>query len=371
MIGVTQLDVEEAEARTVALLGVAKDCVYDAQLRRALVGSTGLSAEGVYLAMTEHLEHSPSRAEIARLLRGRLPLEHEATVLLSANVFIGALRALVVAAVSAERVRVWPSSREGELARALVARMDAPWLQLGEREDVATLGPGALHAYARESTLQQIEGRLPSHVRLYAHGPGFGAAFVEADAPLDPAASALARDIVPFEQRGCLSPRIVMVEGDEARAAGFATALANHLRSWEQRVPHGRLLADEQQALIRYANTWAFAGTVAKGSGFVVVHAPGDAPLALCPPGRAMHVVATASESTFRERLTPWLAALTTLGSWHGTLGAGPLGRARKAVLGGMQRPAFDGPVDLRTRGVFLTDTGVDVARSPEILHDL
>ena len=52
-------------------------------------------------------------------------------------------------------------------------------------------------------------------------------------------AKALAEDVVVFDQRGCLSPRFALVEGDDARALAFAEALHDELEALDANIPRG------------------------------------------------------------------------------------------------------------------------------------
>src|SRR3954468_593931 len=74
----------------------------------AIVESTGLTPEGVELAMTKTLEIDATDGEIASLVEraGDAP---RVGVILSANVFVGALRAIAIARAAAPRVVVRPS----------------------------------------------------------------------------------------------------------------------------------------------------------------------------------------------------------------------------------------------------------------------
>ncbi len=86
------------------------------EAREALLASSGLSAEGVALALGAHLETHPAPEHLAALLAsaGRAPGCH---VVLAANVCTAALRALAVAVATAPRVSVRPSRRDPSLAR--------------------------------------------------------------------------------------------------------------------------------------------------------------------------------------------------------------------------------------------------------------
>src|SRR5205823_3120608 len=87
-------------------------------------------------------------------------------------------------------------------------------------------------------------------------------AVVSAAASVADAARALADDVVPFDQRGCLSPRVALVEGDDARAEEFARALHAALSTIEREIPLGTLDDDERAAAARYAQMMPFAGAL-------------------------------------------------------------------------------------------------------------
>src|SRR5690242_6220298 len=112
----------ESRIRDVRALVVAARAVAHrrAAFVPSIVESTGLSAAGVELAFTRHLELDPTDEELRALVEraGDAPA---VAVILSANVFIGALRAVALARAASEDVVVRPSRRDPAFARALVA----------------------------------------------------------------------------------------------------------------------------------------------------------------------------------------------------------------------------------------------------------
>ena len=83
------------------------------EARERLLEVSGLSREGIELALTEHLEVSPTREEIDALLRaseGRGAARCH--VVIAANVCTSALRAIAVGLATARSVVVRPSSRD-------------------------------------------------------------------------------------------------------------------------------------------------------------------------------------------------------------------------------------------------------------------
>ncbi|MCC6526433.1 MAG: proline dehydrogenase [Polyangiaceae bacterium] len=331
------------------------------EARAALAVATGLSRAGIDLALRSHLEHSPSAAELDALLSGaeRAP---RCSVVLAANVCTAALRALACAVACAPLVCVRPSRRDGVLAGLLVREAQhlaayapepgtEPPLELVTELRAA---PGELvHAYGSDATLARLERALPPGVELRAHGSGFGLAAVGADSDLSEAARALAADVVPFDQAGCLSPRVALVAGGAARAEDFALRLDTALDAAARVVPRGVLAPATQAALARFEATFAAVGLARASASHVVGFDPAPEVLVLPPAARAVLVVA-AEPARVAGLVGPYAAALTALGAVGDRNLADAVAalapHARRSALGAMQRPPFDGPVDLRPR---------------------
>lgn len=318
------------------------------EARRVLPSATGLSPENVELCLRECLETHPSDEELAALLDS-VPEAQRVHVVLGANVFVAAHRALALALAASERPQVRPSRREPEMTR-LLAR-GAP----GLFDVVAEIQPAAgdhVFAYGSDDTMRALAAELRPGVVLHAHGSGMGIVVTDPtpgeEATLD-LARAVARDVVPFDQRGCLSPRLLLVQGSAGDARDLARALAEALAELEERIPRGVLHPEERAARLRFRDSWLVAGDVlAAGSGFVSVD---DAllPAAVPPPGRHVHVRFTPDLDHVARGLAPLVTSVAVAGSDAlrrevAELFAG----ARITTAGKMQRPPLDGPVDRR-----------------------
>ncbi len=315
--------------------------------RERLLLSSGLSAQGVDFALLRCLETTPDEAEIAALIRStaRAQVAH---VLLSANVFVAAHRAIAIALSASEQVRVRASRREPEMAELLLA--GAP----GSFQLVNELSPQAgdrLWAYGSDETMDEVAVTLPAGVAFHAHSSGFGVAVLDGPHPeskLSELLSGLAEDTALFDQRGCLSPRVVLLNAEPALAIELARELARELAQLEQRVPRGQLTPQELSEIAKYRDTAHFTGEVFEaGLGFVTVsHA--DSWL-LPPSGRNIHVLTTPN---VLATLSPYRPLLTSC-AFAGDPAVGQALRralpgARVCRFGEMQRPPFDGPVDRR-----------------------
>jgi hypothetical protein len=310
----------------------------------AIVESTGLSPEGVELALTRSLELEATDGELASLVTvaGDAP---SVAVILSANVFVGALRAIALARAASQRVIVRPSRRDPAFARALVEATRDPAITIDETFDVASLDEGEIHVYGRDETIAEVRGSARVPVR--GHGAGMGVAWISGTADLAAAARELSSDVVLFDQRGCLSPRIALVCGD--RADAFAEALHEELERLDATIPRGVVPTDERAAGDRYVATMTYACRALVGRTHAVGVAPPGAPIVLPPPYRHVHVASCESSAAAKKLLEPLSRSIVAVGS-DDVSGARALSpeHARISPLGRMQRPPLDGPVDLR-----------------------
>ena len=322
-----------------------------AELVPEIVESTGLSTEGVELALGGHVEIEATDAELSKLVACAGDVSR-VTVVLAANVFVGALRAIALARAASDDVVVRPSRRDPAFARALVRAANAlgdARVRIDESLEVAGVEEGEIHVYGRDETITDVRAKAREGVRVVGHGSGLGIALVSAAADLSRAARALADDVVVFDQRGCLSPRIALVIGDEARAAALGDALHAELERLGATVPRGDLPADERAASGRYIATMTYACRVLVGNQHAIGIAPPGAPLVLPPPYRHVHVAACASLADAEKLLAPLAKAVVSVGSddLEAARAIAP-SWARPAALGRMQRPPLDGPVDGR-----------------------
>jgi hypothetical protein len=336
-------------ARVEALVASARQVADGAselgrRARAVLVESTGLSPENVEWSLCAALETSPSGGELAALLASVAPAR-AAHVILPANVFVAAHRAIALALAASAVVRVRSSRREPHFARLLLE--GAP----GLFELVDELAPERgdhVFAYGSDTTLAAVHSGLPPGTTLHAHGPGFGIAVVDACHADEAAARALALDIAAFDQRGCLSPRVAFVLGERALAARFAALLAEALAAHARRVPLGRLDDAERADNARFRDTAIYAGPLLPaGPGSVCVT---EGAALIAPAGRNLCVVPAEELAGVLAEVD--VSLVTAVGVAGADALAGNIARvlpgARLSELGRMQRPAFDGPADRR-----------------------
>lgn len=316
----------------------------------SIAESTGLSLAGVELALGSHLEVDATDDEIGQLVDYAGDAER-VVVILSSNVFVGALRAIAIARAASSRVVVRPSRRDPAFAKALVASAGDPAIVIDDDFDVATTGRGdEVHVYGRDETIADVRARVTA-ARVRGHGAGMGIAWIATTSAGDRAAAAraLAADVVVFDQRGCLSPRVALVEGDGDAADAFAEALHAELERLDVAVPRGQLPAEERAASDRYVATMTYACRALVGTHHAIGIAPPGAPIVASPAYRHVHVAACLSLEAASAAIAPMRRAIVAVGSndeRQAKLLAPPW--ARLSPLGQMQKPRLDGPVDRR-----------------------
>ena len=343
---------DAARERVERLLAAARELVdphhpLGRRARRELPALTGLSAAGVERALERCLEHSPPAAELDRLLTSvqPSPVSH---VLLSANVFTAALRAVALGLAASSRVLVRPSRREPLMAQLLAE--GAPGL-FEVVDSLQPLGGEQLWVYGSDSTVEEIRAAQQPGVLLRAHGHGYGAVVAELTARTETTAlaSAVARDIALFDQRGCLSPRLLLCLGDERQVRALAASLAEASVQVERQLPLGRLTPAERAAQARYGESIRYLGELFE-AGAARVGLATQPDLILHPPaGRCLHVLRVEQLERTLGSVAAELVTVAVQGSealWRRVGELVP--QARLAHPGAMQAPPFDGPVDLR-----------------------
>jgi hypothetical protein len=318
------------------------------QLSAVVSESTGLSTEGVELGFG-YLERSASDADLTALVGAASEASH-VHVILSANVFVAPLRALALAIATAPKVTVRPSARDPWLTRALVAALDSHSVEILDERNVASLDADSLHVYGRDATIAAVRAQARSGTQIRAHGPGLGVVVLTRDAEIDAAVAHVAVDVAAFDQRGCLSPRVVVVEGSLARATQVGEAMHRELALVAARVPRGRLDPQERAEARRWTDTISFAGRTWVGPEHAVGLGPeGELPT-LPPVGRHVQIARAPSLELVRTLLEPTARFIVAVGT-DDPARVRPVvpTHARLSPLGHMQRPPLDGPVDRRS----------------------
>ena len=335
---------KKREERIVQLIERAQILAADEALRRAIAISTGLTEEGVRFGF-EHSLESIERFDSDSVFAAAEEAE-EIHVILSANVFVAPLRALVLAMAGADRVTVRHSTREPHFTEALLQAAQIEALSLTPTKSPEEQSVGEIHIYGKDETIAAV--RAVSRVRVRGHGAGFGVAVVDRPSHHEMLAHLLARDVALFDQRGCLSPRIVFAVGEAAFARSFAEAVHQSLLTLSAKCPRGALSSEEREASTRFLDLNAFAGQVFEAEHHAVGILDNPPSLTISPTGRHVQVVRVAAKSEAVRLLAPLRRFITTIGASDPLDWAFTLSHARISEIGEMQSPPLDGPVDRR-----------------------
>lgn len=312
------------------------------ELTDALLESTGLSPQGLEFAWERSFEREISEAHLKTLM-DRARSRESVLVVLSANVFVAPVRALACAVAQSARVYVKPSKREPHLVAALLAA--APELGIEVLSDAAAATfAGEVHVYGRAETIAAYRASLPADAPLVPHGPGFGVAYVGPRDDLAESAKKIADDVVLFDQRGCMSPRMTFVAGDRMRATAFGRALFEALS--KHAVPRGLLTEDERDEIRAFSRTMDVVAELLEAPTATVATSEADAQPTLAPVGRNMYIACVSEDENVGDVLGAFAPYVTVVGANADVPWAPP--GTRRSPLGAMQSPPLDGPVDLR-----------------------
>lgn len=297
------------------------------------------------------------------------PIEMLALVL-AGNVFTAAMRAVVVPLLLGVPVLGKASSEEAlfpTMVRDALRRSDA---ELGAAFDLVSFRGGdpdreralvesaeAIAVYGSDDTVRAIRERHRDR-RVIAHGHGVSAALcgpasLQTNRLMD-TIHALALDICAYDQRGCLSPQLVVVEetpGCSARR--FAKTLANEgLDALSQTLPRGPLPIEVGAAQAQWRGMAEVEGDLFIGRDFAIALVQEHA-FRWSPGYRNVSIVPVRS-------LDDALVTLTGFGSSLKCVGADPISlpvvqasleanrelEAYATEIGTMQTPSLDAPAD-------------------------
>ncbi|MCY3808787.1 MAG: hypothetical protein OXG58_05005 [Gemmatimonadetes bacterium] len=212
------------------------------------------------------------------------------------------------------------------------------WLEW-ERRGLAAVDQ--VVAYGQDETVESIRARTPATTRLVEHPDRLGVAIVDPAGDPD-AASAAARAVAFFDQRGCVSTHLILLLADAAAARAWCGKLASQLAELGFALPPGPASSGELSrrrqltlaAAVRIAASGDSGGTVgywaSRRARWAVLMGPvgAFAPVggrtawvvpvadiesctnALAPLGRVLQTVGIAGIRSGRERLCEELAAL-------------------------------------------------------------
>lgn len=221
--------------------------------------------------------------------------------------FARALREEDAALADALAVVYWPGGSEALESAAL------------ERADAVT-------AYGEDETVRSLRDRTPPQARFAAYPHRISFAVVGREVLTEKAVHRAACDaagaVAFFDQRGCVSPRVIYVEtGGDVEPSAFAAALARALELLEERLPGGTLDPREASAVHQIRGTAELLAS--SGEGFQVHHggsaswtvvydpAPAFAPACV---GRVVRVKPVSDILEAPSLVSPFRRSLQTVG---------------------------------------------------------
>jgi hypothetical protein len=220
--------------------------------------------------------------------------------------------------------------------------------------------------YGGDAAVAAIRARVPADTELIVYGPRTGIALFLPDAPPE-AAALLAQDALAYEQRGCISPRLVYIVG--SKPLEVAQAIAREVNRESERLGRPSMTESEAVALRRARAEWEFAG-ISDGSALALgpsdlawtVLAREAAGIEAHTLPRALWVYGVQDLDALRDVLMPIAGRIQGLG-YAGRQGerqlaelAAELGASRLCPLGRMAWPPPDWRQENRYRLMPLLD---------------
>jgi len=292
-------------------------------------------------------------------------------VVLAANVFTAAVRALFVPLLFGSPVLVKSSSRERTFPSLLREALHSADRELGNSIDVVSFAGGdeereralveladSVSVFGSDDTVQAVADRAGKDKTIWRHGHGVSTAFcgalsIRAD-ELDETTAKVALDVCAYDQRGCLSPQVVYVEDTATGADRFASALSASLGEVSSELPRGPLPPAVGAAQSQWRGMAEVEGRLLTGKDHAVAIRP-DGGFRWSPGYRNVTVVpvdrletAFASMAEFRNHLRCVGVDARCLAAVGEGLASRPTWPAYATDLGTMQTPALDAPADGR-----------------------
>jgi hypothetical protein len=327
---------------------------------------SGLSPEGAGWALETTLAElrasvtTPALEAMRRAHAGYRTTPVRAQLLvLAGNVLTGVLRPLAWALLARVPTVVKVAHDDEGLAELCAVALAAIDPELGEALSVVrppSFGSAAIYgalasrvdvvsAHGGDVAIAEMRAATSPTTDFVPHGHGLGAVLVLREA-LSSAPEVLARaialDVAAYDQRGCLSPQVVLVErGGELSARDVASLLSSHgLAALATEMPRGALPTPIGAAQLQWRGLAASVHELFEGDGFATSY-EGTGAFRPSPGYRNIAVHEVASVEAAIERLAPLgahLKSLAVAGDRDRVVLESPLA-PRVCAPGEMQRP--------------------------------
>jgi hypothetical protein len=204
----------------------------------------------------------------------------------------------------------------------------------------------AVVVFGSDETVERIRRQTTAKQRFLVYGHRVSVGLVFPGTASKALAEQAAREIIAYEQAGCLSPQAYLCL-DFAEAEVFAGLLAEALEEKEKEEPSAQKSFEEeslhfaarQQALLRGNRIW---GRAEQSPWTVVLRQDG-----FWEPGPGLRFIQVVPGSDWKSILWPWRGKLSSLSvsdldqvkEWRQEIGE--LGFSRVCALGKLQEPSF------------------------------
>ncbi|MDQ6780725.1 MAG: hypothetical protein M3Z37_06190 [Candidatus Eremiobacteraeota bacterium] len=289
--------------------------------------------------------------------------------ILPGNIIGPALNVAFCGAVAGARVLLKSAREERRLAELVVEQLATLDVTTGISVSAAywSGGDAAIETdmfsrvervivFGSDEAVASITRRVPANVAVIAYPDACSIAFIAKGASFAAASEAVSWDIAMFDQRGCMSPQTIYVEGDEPGAIRFAQALHSALVRRDHDLPKATSSPKEAEALanvirglqvsalspVTHALTTLHLGaSCGQTPTFVIAVEPYSEPVSV-GFGRVVVVKPCENELAFRRAARSLGGRLEAIGiASDAVMQLGDAGARRVCSLGEMQRPPF------------------------------
>lgn len=163
--------------------------------------------------------------------------------------FLDALRDAAPAVADAAAVLYWPGG-------------------VAPVEDLVLRRADLVVVYGGDDTVADVRGRVGAATRLVAYRHRVSVGVVGADAfgaAFEEVVRDAGRAVALFDQRGCVSPHVIYVEGGSVAAEGFGRSLAEVLERLDRELPPGTVDESEASALQQLRGTAELRAAAGEG----------------------------------------------------------------------------------------------------------
>lgn len=326
------------------------------QLLSQLGHSACLSEPMVRWALASTFEAFTEDALLALMRDAQRERAASVAAVLAGNVLTACARPMLLPLLAGVPVVAKASLRDDVLPHAIARALSAAHPILGSacavvsfsHSDVARMGallaPAAcVQVLGSDEAVASVRARLRQEQVLLGRGHGLGLGLVRSAAPPS-AARDVALDVAAYDQRGCLSPHAIVVEGDDAAAEAFAARLFEALCALEHQLPRGPMPSEAAAEQLQWRAVALARGTLHEGASCAVSCEHGH-PLRPSPGYRNVSVYTLGSLAALPERALPFsrfLKALGVAGPREGVPSLAPY----PCRAGAMQTPPLSAALD-------------------------